>query len=387
MWLRRFNIVFGAFAVALLVGCQGQGKHAPSSASSASSSPSGEILYVLDNVSVTTYAIDPSTLEPSVAGGPVGLIPTSSFLLQFVPSPDDHFLYVLWSDTQQQEHLSAFTTDLSGVPQIPPVQILDVSSLSQLNIHPSGEFAYAMELDNSTGAYISKILLFHTNAYGILQLDSGVQGIYGPALFPTLLSGVSPDGTQLYLTSEDANGPVYWERTVNEQNGTLAADVILFRPPIRDSVALGATLVIDYQNTLNYSQPGYVNILSNEPEPPQQLIHCTSAMLGACGTATNVQLDPSGKYLFLTDPASQQVRVARIDFPANAITDTGHFLSFTAQTPGFAFSPDGTLVYALLASDSSLHVYRFDQTSGNLMEGSTSIPMPNSAGFSPALRR
>ena len=384
MWLRRLVNGFVALALALLVGCQGLSKHEPPSPLSATS---GEILYVLDNVSVTTYAIDPGTLEPSVAGGPVGLIPTSSFLLQFVPSPDDHFLYVLWSDTQQQEHLSAYATDVSGVPQIPPVQILNVSSLSQLNIHPSGKFAYAMELDNSTGAYISTIFLFHTKASGILQLDSHVQGIYGPALNPTLLYGVSPDGTQLYLTSEDANGPVYWERAVNGQNGTLAADVLLFRPPIRDSVVFGATLIIDYQNALSCSQPRYVNVLPNEPEPAQQLIHCTSAMLDACGTAANVQLDPSGEYLFLTDPASQQVRIGRIDLPADGVTDTGNFLPLTAQTPGFAFSPDGTLVYALLARDSSLHVYRFDQTSGNLMEGGASIPIPNSAGFSPALRR
>ncbi|MGC1448516.1 MAG: hypothetical protein WA830_00630 [Candidatus Sulfotelmatobacter sp.] len=341
----------------------------------------------MDNVSVTTYALDAGTLEPSIVGGSVGLLPTSSFMLQLVPSPDDHFLYVLWSDTQQQEHLSAYATDRSGVPQIPPVQILDVSSLSQLNMHPSGKFAYAMELDNSTGAYISTILLFHVTASGILQLDANVQGRYGPAPFPTFLYGVSPDGTQIYLTSEDAKGPLYWESALNGQNGTLAPNDLLFRPPIRDSVVLGATLVVDYQNALNYSPPGYVNVLLNEPEPPQQLIHCASTMLGACGTATNVQLDPSGQYLFLTDPASQQVHVAGIDLSANVITDTGNFLPFTAETPGFAFSPDGILVYAWLASDSSLHIYGFDQTSGNLTEGAASIPLPNSAGFSPALRR
>lgn len=110
-------------------------------------------------------------------------------------------------------------------------------------------------------------------------------------------------------------------------------------------------------------------------------------MLGACGTATNVQLDPSGEYLFLTDPASQLVRVASINLSQNAVTDTGHSLPFTMQTPGFAFSPDETLVYALLASDFSLHIYHFDQTNGNLTEGDAPINMSASAGFSPALRQ
>jgi len=186
MWFRSFAIGFVALAVALLVGCQAQGKHQPSSPLS---TPSGEIVYVVDNVSVTTYAIDAGTLEPSMVGGSVGLIPTSSFMLQLVPSPDDHFLYVLWSDAQQQEHLSAYATDLSGVPQIPPVQSLDVSSLSQLNIHPSGKFAYAMELDNSTGAYISTILLFHITASGILQNRERHGNCFCPRRWPPAWCG------------------------------------------------------------------------------------------------------------------------------------------------------------------------------------------------------
>jgi DNA-binding beta-propeller fold protein YncE len=381
MWFRSFLIAWVTLVVTCLLGCQGQGKQ------SALSPASNEILYVVDNANVTTYTIDPVTLAPSLVGDSVGLIPPSSFLLQFVPSPDDHFLYVLWSDTQQQEHLSAYATDLSGVPQIPSLQTLNVSSISQLNIHPSGKFVYGMQLENLTGAYISQILLFHIRVSGRLQIDPQVQGIYGPAAFPTLLYGVSPDGSQVYLASQDGNGPAYWESAVNGQDGTLAPVNLLFRPPVRDSTILGAKLAIEYQNVLDYLGPGYVNVLSNEPEPPQQLIHCAGAMLSACGTASNVQIDPSGKYLFLTDPVSRQVRVGLIDFPANAIADTGNFLPLTAQTPGFAFSPDGTLVYAWLASDRSLHIYRFDRTSGNLTDGGRSIALPNSAGFSPALRQ
>jgi len=384
MRLRRLVIALVSSAVAFLVGCQGLSKNEPASRLAA---PSGEILYVLNNSGVTTYAIDPGTLEASVAGGSVGLIPTSSSLVQFVPSPDGHFLYVLWADNQQHEHLSAYTTDVSGVPQLPPIQILAVSLLYQLNIHPSGEFAYAMQVDNSTGMYISTLFLFHIEPSGILQPDSQAPGIYGPALMPTILYGINPDGAQLYLGSEDADGPLFWERAVNGQNGTLAADVLLLQPPMRDSVVFGAALIIDYQNAFNCSQPRYVNVLPNKPEPPAPLIHCADAMLSACGMATNVQLDPSGEYLFLTDSATQQVRVARINLPENVITDTGNFLPFTAQVPGFAFSPDGTLVYALLASDFSLHVYRFNKASGNLTEGGASIPMPNGAGFSPALRQ
>jgi hypothetical protein len=269
---------------------------------------------------------------------------------------------------------------------LPPVQTLDVWSLSEFNIHPSGQFAYAMQLDNSAGEYTSTLLLFQIQPSGILQ-PAGVQGKYGPSLMPTLLYGVSSDGTQLYLESQDPNGPAYWERTVDGQNGTLAPDVLLLRPPMNDSMVIGVKLMIDYQDALDCRRPRYVNVLPHEPEPSAPLIHCGSAMLSACGTASNVQLDPSGKYLFLTDAASPQVRVAAINLSQSTVTDTGNFLPRTAQTPGFAFSPDGTLVYALLASDLSLHIFSFDRTGGNLQESGASIPMTASAGFLPALRR
>jgi 6-phosphogluconolactonase (cycloisomerase 2 family) len=58
----------------------------------------------------------------------------------------------------------------------------------------------------------------------------------------------------------------------------------------------------------------------------------------------------------------------------------------TAEIPGFAFSPDGTLLYAVLASDSNLHVYSFNSASGRLVDGGTPLPIGSSAGFCPAVR-
>lgn len=375
---RRFVIALVVSAASSLVGCQ--------SSSMSSPPPSGEILYILNGATVTTYAINTKTLEPSPVSGPVDLIPASSFLLQLVPAPNGHSLYMLWNDSQQQEHLSVLATNGSGVPQTPASQVLNVSSLSQLNIHPSGEFAYAMEQGQSAGEYVSTVLLFPIDASGMLKPTGSAQGTYGPAVFPTLMYGISPDGTQIYLGSEDGGAAQYIERMVNKAGGSLAANTPLFNPPAGDSIALGATLLIDYQSAFNYSQPQYVDVLSNEPEPPQLLIHCAASMLHSCAASTNVELDPSGKHLFMTDPSLHQVRVAAIDLSSNKVVDTGSFLPFTAQTPGFAFSADGTLVYALLAGDSSIHVYRFDPSTGSLTEGPTPIPITSSEGFTPASR-
>lgn len=173
---------------------------------------------------------------------------------------------------------------------------------------------------------------------------------------------------------------------MNKRSGMLAAQVLLYQAPLQDSTFFGANLIIDYDNSLNTAPPRYVSVSRNTPNPGKYLIQCGSVMLGACGEASNVQLDPSGQYLFLTDQVMQQVRVGRINLAKHKIEDTGNFLPATAQTPGFSFSPDGKLVYALLASDLSIHVFSFDSTTGALMEGPTPITIPASGGFAPALR-
>lgn len=381
MWLRRLGIAFVASVASLLLACQ-----AVNHSSSSSSVPGGEILYVVDNGNVTTYTIDPASLQPSLAESPVNLLPASASLLQFVPSPNDHFLYVLWTDNLQHEHLSTYSTDPFGVPQVPATQTLDVSSLSQLNIDPNGQFAYAMQMEGSYGPFTSTLYLFRIKPSGTFHLNGQVIAKYGPALVPTLLYGINPQGTELYLGSDQQSGPEYWERSVNKRSGMLASQVLLYRAPLQDSTFFGASLIVDYDNSFNTAPPRYVTILPNTPNPRKYLIQCGSAMLSACGDSSNVQLDPSGQYLFLTDPSSQQVRVGHISLPKRKIEDTNNFLPLTAQTPGFSFSPDGKLVYALLASDLSIHIFGFDSTTGTLTEGSTPIAIPSSAGFAPALR-
>jgi len=151
-----------------------------------------------------------------------------------------------------------------------------------------------------------------------------------------------------------------------------------------NTLAIGAELIID-----TYRSPGatgYLDVLRNPPKS-QALIHCTAAMLHACQSASNVQLHPSGRYLFLTDPGTQQIQVAKINLSANKIESIGASIPMTAQIPGFFFSPDGTLVYALLASDAILHIYNFDSRSGQLTDtGITLTPPTADTGFCPAKR-
>jgi len=381
--LATFSLL--AFSALMLSFCGGGSSNNTQTSSSTTQSP--EILYVVNNGTVFTYSVDPNALTANAVGAAVSLIPAEA-LIQFVPSPDDHFLYVLWNDAQGKEHISVYSTDSSGVPQTPAAQTLDVSSLYQFNIHRSGQFAYMMEVLNSNGLFTSQIRLFHVHpTSGILSEDPEIQGSYGPSYdWPAALYGLSRDGSKLYLTFNSTQGLEYRERSVNLRTGTLGPDIGLYTPGSHwGELVIGQKLLIDDYRPWN--QSGYLDVFSNAPGPSHPIIHCTSAMFSACETATNVQLDAFGHYLFLTDPNTQSIRVAQIRMRTRRVVDTGGSFPFTAEIPGFSFSPDGTLVYAILASDNSVHIYGFNPASGALTPGGSALALPPSSGICPALRQ
>ena len=389
----KWHRILSAFLPLLCGGILSSCGTSSQSASSSNPTPSvlsSQILYTVNNSTVSTYNVDVNALTFTPVEQPVNLIPNSS-LVQFVPAPHDDFLYLLWADSASQQHLSVFATDSSGVPQMPAVQTVDAPSLYQFNIHRSAHFAYMMQVDSSGNQYVSTLRLFQVNANdGKLREYPQAQGAYGPySVWPASLYGFSADGTQIYISQQNSQGTFYDQRPLNAGNGTVGAGVVLYQlgnaAGANDTLVIGAQVMIDEHAAPGMT--GYLDIFPLIPRPRHHLFRCTAAMLVPCATATNVQLSPVGKYLFLTDPSTQQIHVARIHLTAMNVRDTGNSIPMTAQTPGFAFSPDGALVYALLAGDSSLHVYSYDSSSGQLVGGSVPLPMVNSSGFAPASRQ
>jgi Lactonase, 7-bladed beta-propeller len=384
-----------AFSSILLLSCANR-----PSAPSAVPTESGQILYMISGTAVSTYTVEAQAGTIAAVGPPIVLTSLQS-LLQFVPSADDRFVYILWYDLQGKEHLSEYITDASGLPQIPAAQVADVPSLIQFTPHPSGRFAYAMELTGPGGNYsVSSGNLYTANIRllsieentGHFRQDPTILVSYGPNYFlPASLFGLSIDGKRLYIKYQGTSGVAYRQRSVNTNSGALGPEIALYGQAglwnETNTLAIGSKVIVDTYRSLGPVPAGYLNVLSNPPGSAS-LIHCTASMLGACQSATNVQLDPSGQFLFLTDPASQQVQIARINLPQRTIKTTGNSIPLTAQTPGFFFSPDGTLVYAQLASDGNLHVYSFDSHSGVVTDTGISLtpPTPNT-GFCPAQRR
>ena len=370
-WLARVLLFVG---LCLLAGCAGV---------SSVRQPANQILYVLNNGTVATFSIDPSSLSAAPVEDPVSLVPTSAALLQFDPSPRDHFVYSVWLDGQNLQHLSVFQTDSFGVPQIPAIQVLNANSLSQFNMHPRGRFAYMLEVTNVNQVYWADIRLFNVQSDGGMLVENPqIQGQYGPAfLWPAFLYGFSSDGSKLYDTSTLSDGAVFRERAIDLKTGELGADSQIFAAGREQAVVLGKVIVEQYQSS---GDQGYIDVFPNTPNPKHASVHCTAAMLRYCATASDVQLERSGRYLFLTDPATQAVHVAVIKLSEERVLDTGASLPMTSQTPGFAFSPGESIVYAMLARDHSLHFYHFNLSTGSLTESGTPLPLGNDAGICPA---
>jgi 6-phosphogluconolactonase (cycloisomerase 2 family) len=358
--------------------------------SAPSNAASSQILYVIGNGTISTYAVDKNTLRFTSLGQPVNLIPTGS-LVQFIPSPHDDFLYLLWSDAGNQQHISVYATDASGIPQTPAVQTLDAPSLYQFNIHRSARFVYMMQVRKLGAEYLSTVRLFYVNSTnGKLHEAPRFQGSYGADdLWPASIYGLSADGSKIYLSRQNSRGPFYEQRSLNAESGAVGPDVVLYQPAggwlSSHTLVIGRPVMVDEQR--GPGATGYIDVFPLVPKPRRRLFRCTAAMLPACETATNVQIDPAGKYLFLTDPPTKRVHAALIHVNAKKIKDTGYSIPMTAETPGFAFSPDGALVYAMLASDSSVHVYSFNLASGQLTDGASPLPIGIGYGFCPASRQ
>jgi 6-phosphogluconolactonase (cycloisomerase 2 family) len=362
-----------------VISCAGSPEHA--------ASPDGNaLLYVVAGGNITSYSVDPNSLEATALDQPIALVSTA--FLQFDPAPDDHYLYGVWSDAQNIQHLSVFQTDSSGVPQLPAIQELKAASLSQFNMHPSGRFAYMLQVTTTApGAYEASIRLFAVSSKnGTLKESPYVQGRYGPAPYwPAFLYGFSANGSKLYDMSNLETGTVYRSRSINLATGGLGRDAVLLSVNGESTVAIGKVIIAQYKTAADPNQ-NYLDVFANVAQPGIPAIRCSAAMLRACATAAYVQLDRSSRFLFLTDPTTQSIHVAHIDLKAGKISATGSDLPITSQTPGIVFSPDGSIVYAM-AKDGLVHFYHFDQSSGSLSEGGTPLPIPAGAGICPAQYR
>src|SRR5262249_2785011 len=100
-----------------------------------------QLVYVVDGSTLTTYNIDPETLQST----PVGTtnLP-ESVVIGLIPSPDGHILYysAYQNLAQEGEMLYVYKTNSLGVPDGQPIQTLHAKGLFSYLVDPTGKFFY-----------------------------------------------------------------------------------------------------------------------------------------------------------------------------------------------------------------------------------------------------
>jgi hypothetical protein len=186
----------------------------------------------------------PTTGNASEEGSGVALDSVANTV--FLPSSNDHFIYVTGNDSSNVEWLWVYATDSTGTPQLPAVQALNLTdggfATYDFVINSRGTLVYAAESMNSKQGYaLAKISEFTVDPItGMVTKSATAAAEYkqnGPCLLTAeaffYIYGFNPAGTVLY-DYWDCNYPYgnnsanYYRRLANTATGALGPDYLFF---------------------------------------------------------------------------------------------------------------------------------------------------------------
>jgi hypothetical protein len=348
-----------------------------------------EVLYVQQDTNILTYNVDPASLQATEVGQPLALSGNAA-VVQLIPHPNGHYVYVLTGAAYTRTSVSVYATDISGVPQVPALQSIAPAAVTQFAIDPSGRFAYMIEYTAAPeGAFFYRVRLFTVNAStGKLTESPKAQLKYGPSAYCTpSLAGFYPNGGEIeysiFCTPSGSLSATFYKQRINPTTGE-------WGPPSEfysfddnndglysDQVRLSPRSINDL-NVLNTQ-------ISVRIYPPgggtTPLINCTSTMLTACSQASQFWQDISGQYLLLS--LNGNMEIVKVDLDSKQIVDTGNSIDLTPH-----FSPDDSILYgAAYGAGPYVQVYGFNANTGGITPGSR-ITVPETLwNIFPALRK
>ncbi len=345
------------------------------------------VFYLASGSSITTYNVDPATGVPTQVGTPLTI--SGAQFTEIIPSPNDHFIYVLWPDAKSNFWLSVYDTNIYGVPRSTPVQTLAAQGW-QVMIHPNGKYAYILQTVSGQQGYSSTLYLYYVDpTTGVLTQNPNIQATYGPDYFyMESLVSFNKAGTRLYdlwsVSFDGENNYYYSYHPVDTATGQLSPDVgTIFTASNYtglDEQYFTSNLILNLDNQNNGGS--VLNVYRNVKNPQHPYFVCDQAMLNACSTAYNYWVSIDGQYVFLPD--TSDVVIGHIDLTNKKITETG-------TIPGKPFlylSPDDQLIYAVDGSTNVMQAYLFDASNGTVTAGgSTTFSDTNGYGLFTAVRR
>jgi len=352
----------------------------------ATSSPV-QVVYVVDNSTITSYNIDSQTFEPTVAG--TTAMPKAEYS-RIVSSPNGQFLYYLADPTYTGEHqkLYVYQTDASGVPGDMPVQSTNASELSSLVVNPSNTFAYSVAVGKAgpttTPFAIVRNVIGSNGALSQPVTEANYtldNDVSGDDCFLSIM-GFNPAGTTLYdeinCGSPHASGfETFNQRSVDLQTGALGPDQQVYS---FSYYAASGYANIQLANNLLFAFLAFYNqgpnanladIYQTQPPGTNPLINCSASMLAICGSYTTALAHPSGEYVFLQSTNTQS-DIVQVDLVSRQLASVGTFPGGLQR-----LSPDGSVIYGYNPSQIQIRVAGFDAANAQVtLGGSIELPHP-----------
>jgi hypothetical protein len=330
-----------------------------------------QVVYAVNGTTLTTFNVDPKTLQAT----PVGTTALhASFSPALVASPNGRFLY--YAATTTDHRLYVYDTNASGAPSSKPAQTVIANQLfGNVVVHPSGQFLYAVAVGpvyaGPTANYVIVRNLIDQN-HGKISQPVNEASYQLPDIdtagFCTLnILGFNPAGDTMYddiFCIYPFNfSATYNQRSVNLQTGALGPDEQIYG--WNDD---GGIDIVQFQNNrlFDFAEPpeyeeNSVTIYQAQIPLSAPLVSCTASMLAVCSDFQYGLAHPSGQYAFLIDP--------------NGLTDIGQIDSTTQQLVQTAtipysvqqFSPDGTIAYGSVGSN--IEITGFNLQNGQITAG------------------
>ena len=339
-----------------------------------------QVVYVVDNSTLTTYNVDPQTFVPTEAGT---LTLKESVYPNIVPSPNDRFFYYTAFEnySQQGQKLYVYDTNSLGVPATEAVQTIAVSRLfGGIVIDAVSKFVYVASEgtpgSNTTPWYIYRFVLDPATGKLSQRVTEATYSLQSNVEVCDLsIMGLNAAGTELYdgigCINPEGTSATYNQRSVNVQTGALGADVQIYSSSDynggSERVQFVKNLMFDFVSPNNPSgQTGeLVNVYRIKPNETTPTISCGSSMFDACGDFILGLVNPTAKYVFLTNPQSV-TEIGAVNLSTQQITETSS-IPYEVQE----FSPDGTIAYAANDAGTALEIeiYGFNLASGAVTQG------------------
>jgi hypothetical protein len=375
------------FAVLLVSVCLASTAFAQSSASR-STYPAApvQIVYAIDESTLSTYNVDPQTLQATLVG--TTTLPQSTYP-GLVPSTNGHVLYYTAFENinQQAERLYVYETDNSGVPQGQPVQSVGVN-LTSLQVDPTNKFVYVVRPGNPGPAFQPYSIVRYavdpnkgTLSQPVVEATYKLDYNYGSESCSLSIFGMNAAGTSLYdeifCGYPGGVSATYNERTVDPQTGALGPDQQVYSwnnsSGGGEHVQFVKNLVFDFVMPNNYQQDdNIVNVYPLQPNVTNPLIQCTAPMLPACSDDSLGLAHPSAEYVFMTN-AQQITEIDQVNLNSKQIVATGSTIPYEVEQ----FSPDGTIAYGVNDVNGALtiEIYGFNVATATVTQGGTiSVP-------------